>query len=166
MPLAVQDIVVALFHRGKPDSFDWALAVYTGGPNFVKFRATNSVGGLWTYTRETEAVIGVRPDLVALVKIGNLGAANKTVDDVHEAVKGIAMATPRQDGGRRTPFDCIIWMRQAVRALDAAGFLECKDAVALEEECQDIAEEYAPSVLDGDGPAYAVRVSQFSRTMQ
>ncbi|GJF00422.1 hypothetical protein PsYK624_167100 [Phanerochaete sordida] len=165
MPLAVQDVVVALFHRNKPDSFHWALAVYGGGDSFVKFHATNTPGGLWAYKREDEATTETRPELVALVKIGNLGAVGKTAEDVHDAVKDINMATPRQDGGRRTPFDCIIWLRQAVRALDAAGFLECKDAVALEEECQDIAEQYAPEVLDGEG-TYVIRVSQFSRTMK
>lgn len=59
------------------------------------------------------------------------------------------MATPKIDGGRRTPFDCKIWIRVAVRTLNENGFLKCDDPVALENECQALAKDHAANVIRG-----------------
>ncbi len=74
-------------------------------------------------------------------------------------LESLDMATSRQDGGRSVKFDCVIWVRQAVRALDANGFLHCTDVLALEKECQEVAAKWAPSVMTGDA-SYIVHVSE------
>ncbi|EPQ56163.1 hypothetical protein GLOTRDRAFT_40659, partial [Gloeophyllum trabeum ATCC 11539] len=145
-------IFVVLFHRKKVDSFHWALAVEQTNRTFTKFHAKNTFGGIWSYEC-TEQDIFKDAALVALVEIGKpqsrLNKTNTTVHDLHELFKAIPMATPRADGGRRTPFNCIIWLRQAVRSLSDHNVISCNDAVALENECQRLAEEHAPEVLQG-----------------
>jgi hypothetical protein len=70
-----------------------------------------------------------------------------SVDDVHQVLKDVEMRTNRKYGGRKTVFDCKIWIRQAVDILHENQLIICSDAVALEGRCQAVAETSTGQVI-------------------
>ncbi|PPR07631.1 hypothetical protein CVT26_001699 [Gymnopilus dilepis] len=165
------DIFVALFLRADLASFHWALVIYLGGQAdsaakrddglWVKMHAKNTYGGIWEYEKvemTTEGEGGIFNEASVLVKIGNIG---RDLDNLYEVVsridaqfKEIPHRTDRIDGGRKTRYDCIIWLRMAVRKLLGTGMLDIKsdtdesgdmkydEAVRLESVCRAYGEEF------------------------
>lgn len=46
------------------------------------------------------------------------------------------MATSREFGGRKTPFDCRVWIKMAASELTRVGVIQCSDYLMLEKECE------------------------------
>ena len=78
---------------------------------------------------------------------GNIGP--RSLDEVTGLLKDIPLAIPDSDKNTEPRFSCRVWLREAVRHLDAAGLINCSDINALEAECRSYALEN-----DASQPSY------------
>ncbi|KAF8878022.1 hypothetical protein CPB84DRAFT_352795 [Gymnopilus junonius] len=172
MSIRPGDIFVTLFLRSDLTSFHWALTICSGqsgndgrgkddeggGRNkWLKMHAKNTHGGVWRYEcLELEGnEDGVLEDASVLIQIGNLATTElaTTISQMDTLFREIPHRTDRIDGGRKTKYDCIIWLRMAVRKLMEVGILNLNlsspmndsgpdsggkgvGVVKLEEECR------------------------------
>ncbi|PPQ77916.1 hypothetical protein CVT26_005170 [Gymnopilus dilepis] len=129
------DIVVALFLREDSRSFHWALAISRGGTVFYRMHARNDLSTPgWHYDSGDYHLFESRT-LAAVIKIGNINRSHKSVLQINDLVKDIPHRIEWRDSDSRAPYNCRVWVRNAVRALNSARVIACPDALALEAEC-------------------------------
>lgn len=61
--------------------------------------------------------------------IGHL--QNFTIDQITELLKDIPMALSDHDRKTEANFDCRTWVKEAIRALNTAGVINCSDVNAV-----------------------------------
>lgn len=85
---------------------------------------------------------------------GKLGT--NTVEYLQDIVSQVPMVV-LEPSEATEPFSSLIWIRQAVRALDHAGIISCPDALALEREMLKLAVDN--DMATGLGEPYMVHVA-------
>jgi hypothetical protein len=149
------DIFIVLSARvattSNPRPFHYIIAVQSAN-TYYKLHARDTPGGLWEYKAE-EYDFTMDRSLTAIVKIGmyikliytgmlsdrelpgNFGG--RTYAELKDLLAvECPLATTRENGGRKTKFDCVIWVRQAVQLLNQRGWISCLNAIALEQACE------------------------------
>ncbi|KAJ7862123.1 hypothetical protein B0H14DRAFT_3859340 [Mycena olivaceomarginata] len=137
--LNVGDILAVLFSSFAIDTFHWAICVPINSKEAAKYHANNA-GGKWLFEDPVplHSIIKSRT-ISAAVKIGSLEPNVSGKDILRDHLEPVSMSIPVIDQAREPEFNCRVWFRKAVRVLDQAGILQCRDVDALEAECKSYA---------------------------
>ncbi|KAJ7734717.1 hypothetical protein B0H14DRAFT_2543292 [Mycena olivaceomarginata] len=139
--LNVGDILAVLFSSFAIDTFHWAICVPINNKEAAKYHANNT-GGKWLFEDPVplHSIIKSRT-ISAAVKIGSLEPNVSGKDILRDHLEPVSMSIAVIDQAREPEFNCRVWFREAVRVLDQAGILQCRDVDALEAECKSYAME-------------------------
>ena len=88
--------------------------------------------GEWKYECSEYILVSSR-SVAAAASIGKL-TQNHTFEDFNAILREIPMAVPAVDELREPVWSCRVWVREALRRLHNAGYIECSDVDAMEEE--------------------------------
>ncbi|CAL1715430.1 unnamed protein product [Somion occarium] len=142
------DIFVCCYNRQSDIlPFHYALAIYIHGNTFRVFQAVNPSITLWKYETKDSYVLSSQR-LAAVNKIGNLERSGKTISDIDALLSVVEHRTPKDHGGRKVTYNCIIWTKVALRKLcdaevirltvgDVSDVLDESHAFALEAKATD-----------------------------
>lgn len=85
----------------------------------------------------------------AIISIARLDGRN--LNTLTESLREIPLETPQEDQGQ--DFNCRVWVRQAIRALEGQGVLQCDNLEALEAEAIRYADANREAVEQGAASA-------------
>ncbi|KAJ7898815.1 hypothetical protein B0H14DRAFT_2331938 [Mycena olivaceomarginata] len=111
----------------------WAICVPINSKEAAKYHAKNA-GGKWLFEDPVplNSIIKSRT-ISAAIKIG------KNITELGDHLEPVSMSIPVIDQAREPEFNCRVWFREAVRVLDQAEILQCREVDALEAECKSYA---------------------------
>ncbi|KAM5538607.1 hypothetical protein V8D89_007636 [Ganoderma adspersum] len=102
---------------------------------------------MWQF-QDTAFTLATSASGVAAAIVGHL-TENKTVQQLVDLLREIPMSVPEVDIDREPDFSCRVWVREALRRLHGAGFIDCLDVIALENEMQGYGKPAAIAVKNG-----------------
>jgi len=162
MPTKSSAIYLTLYYRPSPpgDLFHWAIYVRDKGDKGMLFHATQSPS--WKYIAKEYSFDKSMNALVA-DKIGSVPHGT-TLDDIKAKLDPIFQKVPLEHSevDKDREWDCCIWVRDAVRALNTAGAIKCTEVDLLEAEARKVGDSLRDKVPTGEAPA-AVFDSDFSK---
>lgn len=90
--------------------------------------------GEWTYSKE-RLNLATSTSVSAAAVIGRL-PNNRTTEDLEAVLKKIPMAIPTDVYGRAylSQFNCRVWVREALKRMDAHKFINCPDVDVMDNE--------------------------------
>lgn len=147
-PLPVYpDIIISLLYMGsEPLRFHWILFIQSpNSTSGTKFHATG-YGDDWKYERisyDLQFDVGVSAGAI----IGKL-SINRTLDQLDALLKEIPMKVPNVDVQREPRWTCRVWIREALRHMHHAGFIDCPDVDVLEAEMWELGKVAAKAIDD------------------
>lgn len=140
-PLPVYpDIIIGQTYVGgtaddhkKPPQLHWLLFVQSPeSEQGERCMPLLNADGSWAYVRKGNTMIYSASIVVATI-IGKLKTHSLT--DLDTLLRAIPMPDiPVVDVGREPKFTCRVWIREAVRRMDKASYIQCTDVDALEKE--------------------------------
>ncbi|KAJ3902118.1 hypothetical protein F5879DRAFT_904767 [Lentinula edodes] len=128
--------------RPFPDpAFHWFL--FVANPRSIqgegtKLHVTDSKNGVWEFEVVTNFTINSSSEAITTALIigeipeGKLKDVTGLFDICEHQIK--LNEVPAADKGKEPKFTCRVWMKEAVRCLNAAGYLRCTDVDELEKE--------------------------------
>ena len=156
------DIIIALdLMSTSPPRFHWFIFVPHHRASAAGSQDQHTVSGTklhavtnglqgddrrWSYDRTTLS-LATSPSVAAAAIIGRV-PRDKTVDDLDQLLQQIPMATPDVDRDREPVWTCRVWIREAVRRMDAHGWIDCDNVDALEEEMWGYGKKAAAMIED------------------
>lgn len=146
-PLPVfPDIIISMHYLGgEPPRFHWILFVQS--PDSIsgtKLHATE-LNDVWEYER-TKYTLQFSGGVAAGAVIGKL--TTKTLDQLDSLLKAIPMKIPDIDVGREAKWSCRVWLREALRRMHSAGFINCPDVDKMEAEMWELRKATAKTIND------------------
>ncbi|CAL1715437.1 unnamed protein product [Somion occarium] len=117
------DIFILCYSRlTNGDPFHYAIAISKDEVNFRIFQAINPSIAYWEYNTKDSKVVS-SGTLSCACKIGNLGHSGKSLLDVDALLSSIPHRAPKEYGGRKTVYNCVVWAKLAVRKLRDEGII-------------------------------------------
>ncbi|KIY45572.1 hypothetical protein FISHEDRAFT_49049 [Fistulina hepatica ATCC 64428] len=146
--LPVGHICVGLFSRGD-GKFHWSILLPFSTTHTYVYHATNLYGGGWIHELQVRNVHDWLTTCAVIRLSGPTGLTSpETLNDLLN-IKYISMDTPTTDPPE--PFTCRVWVRKAIRVLHGSGYINCPNAIALEDELRAFGEAQDPATITGCG---------------
>lgn len=139
------DIILALtFIDHRIPIFHWLLFIAERDQNNLEdailsghkihARLDRSIRDVQTWHFEsTEFTLATSASIAAAAVIGQL-KNDGSIRDLECLLERIPLSIPDEDVGREKEFTCRVWIRQALRAMNSAGFIYCPNVNKLEAE--------------------------------
>lgn len=147
-------IIVALFLLGG-NRFHWIISVQdttasqANPATGMKLHATN-VSNKWEFEARGEYSLDQSAAVCVAAVIGELKHEKGfTAEKLKDLLALIPMAVPAVDQGKEPVFSCRVWMKEALRRMHAAHFIDCPDVDALEAEMIELGVAAERSIDEG-----------------
>ncbi|KAH6644463.1 hypothetical protein C7974DRAFT_419947 [Boeremia exigua] len=152
-------IYVLLNLRGALPGFHWSLFVPTSKPLGQVWHATNRSGGWWMETKSTSKIPGSVSLCVALELAP---CAPQDWDKLCTTLGSVACG----EANSGEPFNCVMWVKDAIIALHDAGVIRLKNGVETIKDIGEMAveegEEHRDPIEQGTGGAKVIADTGFT----
>lgn len=155
--------IVLKLRSGGPPDFHWAIFVPTAKPQGILWHATNITGG-WAVETKTNYNLPLSMAFCVALRVGSITGAVDDFDTLKATMEGVP-GTGVSSFHTQEVFDCRVWVKDALVALQDAGIINLTvDTSTIEQDAFDKAYQNRERVEQAPNQAKIVNTTGYSTT--